>query len=348
MDFITKHQKLEKYEGTKSHVIVPEGITAIADYCFYGAQNMRTISIPDSVKEIGNNAFYDCEALEEIVLPDSVSFIGSGLFIRCKNLKKVKLSDSLFSLPKITFYQCESLEEVILPKNLKKINRACFEQCHSLRKIQLPLSLQVIDENVFDDCTALETIKLPEGILEIGDNAFFNCRCLRKINIPESLRKMGKGALETRGRISVTAADAFPLRSRYFDNNWNLNWNFGANGRYNGKNEENYQFEHSWMPNVVFKEFKPQAQCILCINYLDTWQKDITCYDEWIASHVQDLLEMIVGTKQYKALENGIEHNRIDIDDVEPYLEKIKDPEVKAYLLSKNTTADLDELFDLL
>ena len=345
--FTINKGNLEKYTGTQEHVTVPDEVTVISDYGFYGAKNMKTITIPDTVKEIGNNAFYDCEELEEIVLPDSVSYIGSGLFIRCKNLKKVTLSNRLFTLPKITFFQCENLEEVILPKYLKKLNRACFEQCHSLQKILLPDSLTVIEEKAFDDCMALKEITLPEGLQEIGDNAFFNCSGLRKINIPSSLKKMGKGALETRGKISVTS-ETFPIRSQYLDNNWNLNWNFGANGRYNGKNEENYQLFNSYLPHVNLKEYKPQAQCILCINYLETYREDLSFYNEWIHDHVTELLSMIVDQRRYKALETGVEKGCIDTQEVEPYLERIHDPEIKAFLLSKNETNDLDDLFDLL
>ena len=75
--FTINKGNLEKYTGTQEHVTVPDEVTVISDYGFYGAKNMKTITIPDTVKEIGNNAFYDCEELEEIVLPDSVSYIGS-------------------------------------------------------------------------------------------------------------------------------------------------------------------------------------------------------------------------------------------------------------------------------
>lgn len=76
MTFTINGNTLKKYEGNEEHVIIPDGVEAIADYAFYGAQKLRTVTFPDSLKEIGSDVFYDCEELIEADIPDSVYYMG--------------------------------------------------------------------------------------------------------------------------------------------------------------------------------------------------------------------------------------------------------------------------------
>lgn len=350
MTFVSDHGKLKKYEGSEEHVIIPEGIRIIDDYAFYGASAMKHISFPSTLEEIGNNVFYDCESLEEADIPGSVYYMGDGVFSRCKTLKTVSLPDRLSELPKITFFQCEALEHVTLPRRLKRMSRSCFEQCHSLKEISLPESMVFLDDNVFDDCTSLVSVNLPEGLKHIGDNTFFNCPSLKKLVLPSSLKEAGKGAFETRGVLELYAPDSFPIRSFMLDNNWNLNWNFGANGRYNGKNEDNYQLVDSYLPNVWLNEWKPEAQCVLCINYLETKTEVLENYETWIVQNREECLEKMISERRYTALNRALEDSLIPSEMIEPHLNRIHDPEERAKLLEMNRQkhSSLDDLFDLL
>ncbi len=337
-----------KYEGNDEYIDLPEEVEVIADYAFYNAKSLKGITFGSKVREMGQNVFYNCESLEEIELPDSIYFMDSAVFSRCSHLKRVKLSNALSVLPKITFFQCEALEEVELPVRLVRMERACFEQCHSLKHLDLPATLKVMEDNVFDDCTALEEMDLPEGMMQIGNNTFFNCSSMRRINLPASLKSMGKGALETRGRISITGNDTFFVKAEMLDNNWNMYWNFGANNRWNGKNEENYQLYDCYLPCVDLKLWKPTAQCVLAVNYLETYRISVENYDMWIREHIQELMEKMVSDHRYRALNQALDLSLLAGSDVEPYLDRINDREERAKLLNRRNTSDLDDLFDLL
>lgn len=340
---------LKKYEGIEEHVVIPDGVYQISDYAFYGASRMKSLSIPETVREMGGNVFYDCLNLEEAILPDSLSFLGSAVFSRCASLKRVIFPDSLTLLPKITFYRCESLREVRLPAKLEKISRAAFEQCHSLKTVILPDSLKILDENVFDDCTALETLVLPPALETIGDNAFFGCSSLKELILPESLKTIGKGAFETGGKLKLTVPDSIAIHSKMLENNWNMNWNFGVNRRYNGKNEDNYQLYDSRIRNVDLKQWKPAARTVLALNYLETYDREVDFYDAWIRENTQALLEAAVGEQRFKALNQAVELSLVSSMQLEPYLKKITDRDEKAKLLSlgrknsqRNELSDLD------
>ncbi len=350
MTFTIVSQILKKYNGNDKVVVIPEGIREIDDYAFYGASNMEEVFIPQSVQLMGNNVFYDCESLKNITLPDSVSYIGGGLFARCKSLKSVILSNRLTHLPKITFFQCESLTDIVFSDNLTKISRAAFEKCHALKTVVLPDSLKTLEENVFDDCISLEKVVLSKNLESIGDNAFFNCPSLKELVLPTSLKRAGKGAFETRGKLSLVASEQFFISSKMLDNNWNMNWNFGANGRYNGKNEDNYQLTHSYLPNVSLKEWKPEARCILSINYLETYRKRIEEYENWILENIDFCLRKTMEEKRYSALHQGIDLGYFSHLDITPYLSLVDDPKERAKLMEiKNTgNDDFDDLMNML
>ena len=334
MPFEINRNILKKYTGDEEHVVVPEGTEVIADYAFYGAFMMKSVVLPSSLREIGNNAFYNCSGLLSVQIPDTVYYIGEGLFARCSSLTEAVLSDALTSLPRITFFQCENLRNVHLPAKLKKISRACFEQCHSLESIDLPDTVTVLENNVFDECTSLRRAKLSAGLSSIGDNAFFQCSSLYRLDLPESLKEIGKGAFETRGPLQLCAPDSLHLKSAMFDNNWNMNWNFGSNGRYNGKNEENYQLHDSVIRNVSLSEWKPEARCVLCVNYLETADADHPAFIDWISENTEQCLEFMILHKRYKALNYALQEKIIPLSQAEPYIAQIPDPAERAILLS--------------
>lgn len=350
MSFVIENFTLKKYEGNEENVIVPEGIKCIGDYAFSHAKDMKHVVLPKGVEEIEDGAFYSCEQLEKIELPDTVYYLGTGVFSRCLSLEYVKLSNKLRNLPKITFYQCASLQEIIFPNTIRKIGRACFQQCTNLQKLILPDSITCIEENAFDDCLKLSFIHLPESLEELGDNVFFHCQSLKEINLPSSVKKIGVGTFETHGKVSVISNNNMWLRSNMFDHNWNMNWNFGANGRYNGKNDENYQLVNSYLPVVSLKEWKLEARCILCINYLETYKKTIPSYEEWIKDNYSFCIEKMVLDKRFAALNKGIELQLLLIEQVEPFLNQIHDREEKAKLLemSQPKNNSIDALWDLL
>ena len=71
---------------TDTSFTIPDSVTSIGDYAFYGCSSLTSIVIPDSVTSIGNYAFYGCSSLPSIVIPDSVASIGNYAFRYCSRL----------------------------------------------------------------------------------------------------------------------------------------------------------------------------------------------------------------------------------------------------------------------
>ncbi len=89
-------------------VTIPDSVTSIGDYAFYGCSSLTAITIPDSVTSIGWNAFDSCSSLTAITIPDSVTSIGWNAFDSCSSLTAITIPDSVTSIDVSAFYGCSS------------------------------------------------------------------------------------------------------------------------------------------------------------------------------------------------------------------------------------------------
>ena len=68
------------YECNLTSITIPNSVTSIGIYAFYGCTGLTGITIPNSVTSIGEVAFYGCSGLTSITIPNSVTSIGDYAF----------------------------------------------------------------------------------------------------------------------------------------------------------------------------------------------------------------------------------------------------------------------------
>lgn len=107
-------------------------------------EELTSIEIPDSITSIGNYQFYGWNNLTSVTIPSSVTYIGKWAFKGCSSLKSVKIPDGVTSVEEGTFYNCNSLMDVKLSNNTKSINKSAFYNCYNITSIVLPSSLTYI------------------------------------------------------------------------------------------------------------------------------------------------------------------------------------------------------------
>ncbi len=205
-------------------LVIPEGVTHIADCAFSGGTSIKSVNIHKNVDSVGNYAFYKCSSLEEIVIPNGVDYLGYYAFADCASLQSAVLPDDLTVIDGHTFENCQALESIDIPETVTEIGYAAFSGCESLTEIAIPASVISIDDYAFYDCTALTRVDItdltawcniefkfsyvnplyyagnlylngslvtdlviPHGITKINENAFVGCTSIVSASIPNSV-----------------------------------------------------------------------------------------------------------------------------------------------------------------
>ncbi len=142
--------KLLRYYGTDSHVVIPNGVTIIGAVAFSDNLKITQVSIPSSTTTIEDSAF-NHSSLQCIELPDSIKRIEKWAFNSCHSLKKVSLPNLLEEIQECTFGNCEVLESIVIPRSVKVIGEAAFSGCRSLHTINM-LGNPLIVKGAFMGC----------------------------------------------------------------------------------------------------------------------------------------------------------------------------------------------------
>ena len=116
-------------------LVIPNDVTSIGKWAFYGCSSLTSIAIPDSVTSINNSAFQHCSNLTSVTIPDSVTSIGDSAFSYCRGLTSVTIPDSVTSIGDEAFYNCSSLTSINIPDSVTLIGQYAFRDCSSLTSI---------------------------------------------------------------------------------------------------------------------------------------------------------------------------------------------------------------------
>lgn len=148
---------------------------------YIDGKEIKDLVIPNSVTSISSYAFYGCKGLTSVTIPDNVSSIGQYAFSYCSGFTNVTLPNSLTSIEDRVFQRCSGLTSIIIPDNVTSIGQFAFESCTSLTDITLPSSLTSIVNSAFYKCSALTSIDIPENVKDIGYTAFCRCNNLTEV-----------------------------------------------------------------------------------------------------------------------------------------------------------------------
>ncbi len=166
---------LQKYTGTATEVVIPEGVVSIGYGAFSKCLGVKSITVPVSVESGLEYAIADNDGLEAINVLQGNKHYAS--FDNC-------LYDNNFT----SILGCpRAKEEVKILGSITRIADRAFWGCSNLRNIILPEGVEYIGSGAFYNCCGLIRIRIPEGVKEVGYEIFNGCRNLLKVRVPQSI-----------------------------------------------------------------------------------------------------------------------------------------------------------------
>ncbi len=218
-DFVIQDNVLISYEGVASHVIIPDGVTEIAERAFWSVDYLEAVEVPASVKKVGDSAFWSCDALRYVHFEEGLESIGSTAFWSSPSLSDVNLPASAADISWDAFANCNALtlhvtegshaealaKQERIPydytpasytKNTAKIIRAAQYKYSEFTEFTIEDDVTEIGACAFQYCKNLTSIDIPGSVTKIGGDAFEYCDALESVNIQEGCTEIGDGAFE--------------------------------------------------------------------------------------------------------------------------------------------------------
>ena len=184
--------------GCKNSVI-PDYVTSIGIFAFYGCTGLTSITVPDSVTIIENNAFNGCTGLVDIAVGEN-----NTTYFAYDGILYLKANNSILIVPeKIT-------GDVRIADGVTTIEWKTFERRTGLTSIMIPDSVTSIGNNAFEDCTGLTSVIIGKGLTSINNNVFEGCTALTSIIVSEGNSKYhsaGNCLIETESKTLITGCN---------------------------------------------------------------------------------------------------------------------------------------------
>ena len=141
------------------NTIIPNSVTTIGSFVFFGLYSLASVTIPSSVTTIGESNFFNCSNLTSIVvesgntkydsrgncnaiietatntliagcqntiIPNSVTSIGSSAFMGCSGLTSITIPNSVTSIGESAFFGCPLTDVYCYAKNVPNTSTRAF------------------------------------------------------------------------------------------------------------------------------------------------------------------------------------------------------------------------------
>ncbi len=189
-------------------VTLPETLTEIGRYAFYGTSALRGIELPQALLAIRRGAFA-VSGLEALSLPNGLITLGEYLLYRTDGVKTILLPNTINETPEPEYWSepgpfCGSgLETAELEAGSTRVYPFTFNGCRRLETATLPDTVTSIEVSAFAYCGALTAINLPESVTILGDSVFAYCTSLVSLDLPDSVTSIGAYAFQYSGLASL-------------------------------------------------------------------------------------------------------------------------------------------------
>lgn len=158
---------------------IPEGITTINGYIFYGGA-FTSVHFPESVTRISRGAFGECNDITDIFLPTSLEWCEDA-FWKCNSLTAVHIKD-LAAWCKIYFGVSGA---TLSGSNPLSIAHHLFIGNEEVKDLEIPEGVTHISDYAFEGCSEFSSVTIPNSVTYIGFCAFKDCTGLSGVYISD-------------------------------------------------------------------------------------------------------------------------------------------------------------------
>ena len=152
-----------------NETVIPESITNIEKYAFFGAKGITDIRISKNITQIGDDAFGSCSSVLSVTVDEENAVYDS------RNGCNAIIESATDTL----VFGCRN---TVIPDGIKAIGTTAFDDCSGLSAITIPESVTAINDFAFYGC-GLTSVVIPAAVKEIGYGVFSGCSALKNITV---------------------------------------------------------------------------------------------------------------------------------------------------------------------
>ena len=151
-----------------TRLIVDDGVTSLGDCVLHGfdgghdARNLMEVTLPEGLTYLGNYAFFGAAKLKSITLPSTLTTIGLAAFDGCAGLTDITIPSEVKTIKEGAFGGT-GLTSVTIPDKVETLGQGVFENCTQLTSINIPKSVKSMGAEMFGYCDALTCITFEPG-----------------------------------------------------------------------------------------------------------------------------------------------------------------------------------------
>jgi hypothetical protein len=164
---------------------LPNTITAIDNYAFYGCEKLTTIGeLPSSINLIGSYSFYGCHSLNMVTITEGLETINSYAFsnssaqliVDVNNPNYSALDGLFFNKDQSTLIQCPTTKsgDYVVPKTVTTIGASSFYSCSALNSITVPSSVKTVETSAFYNVKGSIVVNADNAYYSSTDGVLFN------------------------------------------------------------------------------------------------------------------------------------------------------------------------------
>ena len=185
-------------DDNAENLTIPEGVTIIKKYTFYGCKQLKSLTISQDVKTIEASAFSGCSGLTSVSIPEGMETIETNAFNACTGLSKVSYA-SEGSLCSIS-YASASSNPLSYAHHLFVGNSETYTIFIPAESLENGVKIR---NYILCGASYITRVNIPADATTIGTDAFKGC-----IN----LAAVGYSSISQLNSMTYENADANPLQ----------------------------------------------------------------------------------------------------------------------------------------